>query len=140
MKTLSEDPKLNGINVRDELLKFYEQWYSANIMCLAVYGKENLDDLEQMVVPRFSEIVNKNVTAPRWTDHPFLPEHYATKVSILPVKDSRSLALTFLIGDLDKYYKAGVRVNYIEAVVLCMGGIVAYCVLYFDKHGSRKHI
>lgn len=79
-------------------------------MCLAVYGKEKLDELEAMVVPRFSEIANKNVTAPRWTDHhPFLPEHFATKVSILPVKDSRSLTLSFLMGDLDKDYKAGVN-------------------------------
>lgn len=110
MKTLSDDPKTLGINVRDELLKFYDKWYSANIMCLAVYGKEKLDELEEMVIPRFAEIANKNITSPRWTDHPFLPEHYATKVSIVPVKDSRSLTLTFLTGDLDQFYKAGVGI------------------------------
>lgn len=107
-KTLSEDPKRLGINVREELLKFHEKWYSANIMCLAVYGRETLDELEAMVIPRFSEIVNKNVVSPRWTNHPFLPEHYATKVSIVPVKDSRTLTLTFPTGDLDQFYKAGV--------------------------------
>lgn len=109
IQTLSEKPKAQGINVRDELLKFYEKWYSANIMCLAVYGKEKLDELEEMVIPRFAEIANKNVTSPRWTDHPFLPEHYANKVSIVPVKDSRSLTLTFPTGDVDQFYKAGVN-------------------------------
>lgn len=108
-KTLSEDPKQSGINVREELLKFHEKWYSANIMCLAVYGRESLDELEAMVIPRFSEIVNKNVVSPRWSNHPFLPEHYASKVSIVPVKDSRTLTITFPTGDLDQYYKAGVR-------------------------------
>lgn len=38
-KTLFEIPKANGINVRDELLKFHDTWYSANIMALAVTGK-----------------------------------------------------------------------------------------------------
>lgn len=38
-KTLFEDPQANGINVRDELLKFHDTWYSANIMALAVMGK-----------------------------------------------------------------------------------------------------
>lgn len=126
MMTLSEEPLLNGINVRDELLKFYDKWYSANIMCLSVYGKEKLDELEQMVVPRFSEVVNKNVTAPRWTDPPYLPEHNATKVSILPVKDSRSLTLSFLMDDLDKYYRAGVN-QFSSKQILC----VRVCVYIF---------
>lgn len=107
-KTLCDDPKQAGIDVRNELLKFHDKWYSANIMCLSVYGREPLDELEAMVIPRFSAIVNKNVESPRWPNHPFLPEHYATKLSIVPVKDSRSLTITFPTGDLDQYYKAGV--------------------------------
>lgn len=107
-KTLVDDPSVQGINVRKELMNFHQKWYSANIMCLCVYGKESLDDLEEMVVSKFSEIVNKNVVAPRWTNHPFLPEHYATKIYIIPVKDSRTLQITFPIGDLDQYYKSGV--------------------------------
>lgn len=37
--TLCEIPKQKNIEVRDELLKFHKQWYSANIMSLAVIGK-----------------------------------------------------------------------------------------------------
>jgi insulysin len=37
--TLESLPKEKGINVRDELLKFHEKWYSSNVMCLAVLGK-----------------------------------------------------------------------------------------------------
>lgn len=107
-KTLSDDPKCNGIDVRDSLLHFHDKWYSANIMCLSVYGRETLDELESMVIPRFSEIVNKNAETPKWTDHPFLPDHYKSRVSIVPVKDSRSLSIMFPTGDLDQYYKAGV--------------------------------
>lgn len=38
-ETLDTIPKKNGINVRDELLKFHKEWYSANIMSLSILGK-----------------------------------------------------------------------------------------------------
>lgn len=37
--TLYEIPKQQNIEIRDELLKFHKQWYSSNIMSLAVIGK-----------------------------------------------------------------------------------------------------
>ena len=37
--TLCDIPKSQNIDVREELLKFHKQWYSANIMSLAVIGK-----------------------------------------------------------------------------------------------------
>ena len=37
--TLDTIPKSKGINTRDELLKFHSQYYSSNIMSLAVLGK-----------------------------------------------------------------------------------------------------
>jgi insulysin len=38
-QTLDIIPKENGINVREELLKFHDTWYSSNIMALAILGK-----------------------------------------------------------------------------------------------------
>lgn len=40
--TLDTIPKSKGINTRDELLKFHSQYYSSNIMSLAVLGKGNV--------------------------------------------------------------------------------------------------
>ena len=37
--TLETRPKENGLDVRDELLKFHNSLYSANIMALAVLGR-----------------------------------------------------------------------------------------------------
>lgn len=37
--TLDTIPKEQGLNVRDELLKFHDKWYSSNIMSLAILGK-----------------------------------------------------------------------------------------------------
>lgn len=39
--TLDVRPKEKGLDTRQELLKFYEEYYSANIMHLVVYAKGN---------------------------------------------------------------------------------------------------
>ncbi|KAJ9600258.1 hypothetical protein L9F63_009434, partial [Diploptera punctata] len=106
-QTLDTIPKENGINVREELLKFHDTWYSSNIMALAVLGKESLNQLEELVVELFSDVKNKNVTAPKWTEHPFGPEQLQMKGFIVPVKDLRNLNITFPIPDLHEYYKSG---------------------------------
>nr|KAG5698799.1 hypothetical protein BaRGS_032218 [Batillaria attramentaria] len=46
------------------------QFYSSNIMALAVVGKESLDQLTEMVVPLFCGVENKSVTVPEWLDAP----------------------------------------------------------------------
>lgn len=104
--TLLTVPTERGINTREELMKFHDKWYSANIMCLAVIGKESLDELEEMVVPKFSQIVNKNISRQLWQNEPYSKEQYGTKVYIVPVKDIRALTLSFTIDDLSKHYKS----------------------------------
>lgn len=106
-QTLDIIPKESGINVREELLKFHDTWYSSNIMALAILGKESLDELEIMAVELFSDVQNKNVTALTWTEHPFGPEQLQMKGYIVPIKDLRNLNITFPIPDLLEYYKAG---------------------------------
>lgn len=106
-QTLYENPRQNNINVRNELMKFHNQWYSPNIMSLAVFGKESLDDLERFVVQMFSQIENKNVKAPCWPDMPYDESQLGTKTYIIPVKDTRSLTISFQLEDLEQYYKAG---------------------------------
>jgi len=39
MDTLHVRPEENGVDTRSELIKFYDEHYSANIMHLVVYGK-----------------------------------------------------------------------------------------------------
>ncbi|XP_011312074.1 insulin-degrading enzyme, partial [Fopius arisanus] len=105
-ETLDVNPKKNGINVRDELLKFHGTWYSANIMALSVLGKESLNDLEKMVVKMFAEVQNKEVDAPEWPDHPFNENHYEHKWFIVPVKDVRTLKMIFPLPELREHYKS----------------------------------
>ena len=100
--TLEKEPKAKGINVREELLKFHQTWYSANIMSLTVLGNQTLDELETMVTEYFSEVVNKDVQVPSWPDHPYDP--CATLVHLLPIKDMRQLNMSFPIPDYSSEY------------------------------------
>ncbi|CAB3224482.1 unnamed protein product [Arctia plantaginis] len=106
-ETLETIPKSKNMDVRKELLKFHEKWYSSNIMTLVVLGKESLDELEAIVVPLFSAVEDRSVTAPTWPEHPYPPELRRKRAYCLPVKDMRSLSIDFPVPDTRKYYKSG---------------------------------
>ncbi|ELU09335.1 hypothetical protein CAPTEDRAFT_155510 [Capitella teleta] len=104
--TLLDDPKSRGQDPREELLKFHRQFYSSNIMALSVLGKETLDELTDLVLPLFTQTENRNVTIPEWHQHPFGPDQVKMKANVVPVKDIRSLNVTWPIPDLTPHYKA----------------------------------
>uniref|UniRef100_A0A3B3IIR7 Insulin-degrading enzyme n=1 Tax=Oryzias latipes TaxID=8090 RepID=A0A3B3IIR7_ORYLA len=104
--TLETRPCEEGIDVRQELLKFHSTYYSANLMGLCVLGRESLDELTSMVVKLFGEVENKNVPIPEFPDHPFQEEHLRQFYKVVPIKDIRNLYVTFPIPDLQKYYKS----------------------------------
>ena len=97
-ETLSNIPKSKGIDVRKSLLEFHDKWYSANIMALTVVGQDDLDQLESMVVEKFSNVANKNVTVPTWNDHPYADQG-GFQLKVVPIKDLRHLNMTFPIKD-----------------------------------------
>lgn len=45
-KTLHDEPLSRGVRIRDRIIQFYDEHYSANLMKLVVLGRESLDDLE----------------------------------------------------------------------------------------------
>lgn len=78
-------------------------------MKLAVFGKESLDELEELTVELFSGIQNKAVEVPKWSDEIYLEDQKAIKVYIVPVKDSRNLTISFQMDSfLDQYFRSGV--------------------------------
>lgn len=40
--TLDTLPKSRGLNVREQLLQFHQQWYSSNVMAVVVLGRGEL--------------------------------------------------------------------------------------------------
>ena len=92
--------------IRDELIRFYENHYSANIMALAVLGKEPLDQLREWVVEKFSAIPNTGKTRLEVDVPMFRPEQLPARMEIVPVKDRRSLSLAFPIPPVDIHFRS----------------------------------
>lgn len=53
LQTLQKD------NIRDELLKFYENHYSSHKMNVVIYGCESIEYLQKLAINYFSPIQNK---------------------------------------------------------------------------------
>ncbi len=91
---------------REELLEFHSKYYSANLMTLAIVGKQDLDTLQKWVEQYFSEIPNFNV--PPLT----FPQTYLKKKPLLrvariePNKDRRTLKLTFALPSIRHLYES----------------------------------
>ena len=102
-ETLSD---LAGNSIRDELIRFYKSHYSANIMALAVVGKEPLPQLRQWVIEKFSDIPNTGKSRLEVDAPLFAPGQLPARVNIIPVKDRRGLSLTFPVPPVDQHRRS----------------------------------
>ncbi|AZZ91125.1 peptidase M16 [Hahella sp. KA22] len=103
LETLADRP---GEDVRDALLKFYEQHYSADIMKLTVYGKEPLDTMEAWVKEKFSGVKKRDIEHNQKRPPLFKPGAAPTLLSVKPIKEKRSLHLMFEAPPIEPYYHA----------------------------------
>jgi insulysin len=71
---------LDKDDIRDQLLDFYDKWYSANTMKLCVYSNKELDDIEKIVVDKFSSIENKQIQIPNFNSPKNYPKSFLGKL------------------------------------------------------------
>ncbi len=95
-----------GSSVRDELLAFYDKYYSANQMKLVVLGSESLDELEALVRPMFSPVPNKSFEHTEIAAPFFAEGGLPMLVKIEPEATLRQLQLAFPIADYREAYQA----------------------------------
>ena len=97
--TLKERPQENGVDLREQLLEYYKNHYSANMMTLAVVGREPLDQLEEWVTKMFSGVPNNDVPPPErsWAGKvaPFTNGNEV--LSVVPIKDDRSFTISWVL-------------------------------------------
>lgn len=105
LETLEENPNSQNINVRDRLIQFYKEHYSANLMKVVVIGRESLDQLQEWVTEKFSAVPNTNKSKPFYDASPYAPENINVLIKAKPVKDIKRLSLRFPIPDLLDYYE-----------------------------------
>ncbi len=92
LKTLEDRP---DSLIRDELLAFYQQHYSAKKMTLALIGNYDLDTLEQWTKDRFSAIPVGKPVAETTRPSLYQQNQLPLDLQIEPIKELRQLKLTF---------------------------------------------
>lgn len=95
----------DGRSVRDDMLAFYEQYYSAHLMSLVVLGREPLDKLESMVSPRFSAVQQRDAKIPSGYPDLFSQGSLPASLEIKPEKELRQLNFVFPIPNPNQFYK-----------------------------------
>uniref|UniRef100_A0ACD5WHF8 Uncharacterized protein n=1 Tax=Avena sativa TaxID=4498 RepID=A0ACD5WHF8_AVESA len=105
-ETLETKPKERGLDIRLELLKFYEN-YSANIMHLVVYGKESLDCIQSLVESLFSNVKNTDQRSFKCPSQPLAAEHLQLLIKAIPIKEGDHLRILWPVTPNIQFYKEG---------------------------------
>ncbi|XP_056865432.1 insulin-degrading enzyme-like 2 isoform X1 [Raphanus sativus] len=105
MDTLHVRPEAKGIDTRSELIKFYDKHYSASIMHLVVYGKENLDKTQGLVEETFQEIPNTNKSIPIFPGQPCSLDHLQVLVKSVPIRQGHKLTVSWPIAPSIHHYE-----------------------------------
>jgi insulysin len=103
LETLADRP---NSDVRDELLAFYQRYYSANLMALSVVGRESLDDLERWVRDRFTQIENRNASALSIDVPLYAAGALPARLNVTPERESFSVSFAFPMRSIRKHWRA----------------------------------
>ncbi|KAL6530464.1 Insulin-degrading enzyme-like 1, peroxisomal [Orobanche minor] len=106
-ETLDVRPKERGLNTRQELLRFYNENYSANLMHLVIYSKDALDKSESMVRSKFQEIRNTDRSCITFDGQPCDSESLQILVKAVPIKQGHKLRFVWPITPEILHYKEG---------------------------------
>lgn len=92
LDTLKDKP---GSVLNDEMRKFYDTYYSANIMKLTLVGKQSLPELKALAQKHFSNIPNKNVPLPEVAEPGLTKSELGKSIHYKPIKDLKALYVDF---------------------------------------------
>ena len=101
LESLSSD----ATPIRDDVVAFYQRYYSASNMTLAVLAPESLDDIEKTVRARFLSVKSGDVNKPSYDEPLFLENTLPGLVTLVPEQDRRSLSLLFPMPDQQAFYR-----------------------------------
>ncbi|NRQ43544.1 insulinase family protein [Rheinheimera sp. YQF-2] len=96
-----EDSKLHP-----ETVAFYQKYYSANIMKVALLSNLPLREMEQLAVKHFSSIENKNIEKPGVTAELDFSRLGGKRIHYVPNQDVKQLRLDFTIANNTERFAA----------------------------------
>lgn len=105
LETLADNTDSPDNSVRADLLAMYDQYYSANLMKLVVLGTEDLQQLESMVVAKFSAIKDQQTSVEPHGQAFFQSGQLPLQVQISPIKELRELSLMFELPKMTPHWQ-----------------------------------
>ncbi|KAH3684490.1 hypothetical protein WICPIJ_004540 [Wickerhamomyces pijperi] len=103
-QTLGDIPSSEGVDVRAELLKFYKDSYSANLMKVSVLGRESLETLESWVIEKFSAVPNYSRPVPTFQGQVFTSNELQRIIKAKPVMSKNKISISFNVPDHEKHW------------------------------------
>ena len=94
-----------GSKVREELKQFYNDFYRADYMTLALEGPQPLSELLRLAQLFFSTIASADKPLTKITTPLYLPEHQAIYINVQPVRNDHQLIISFAMPSIDEYYR-----------------------------------
>ncbi|WP_020683295.1 insulinase family protein [Marinobacterium rhizophilum] len=113
LETLSNDEP--GA-LRQDLLDFYQRYYSANLMTLVVLGAEPVETLRTLVESRFAAIKNFDAAPYRDTAPLYTPGTLPARLDIQTLDDTRQLSLSFPLPPARDYW-AQKPLHYLSSLI-----------------------
>ena len=95
----------DGVSISQEVKDFFDYYYQASVMTLAIEGPQSLIELENLTREMFSQIKNNRPFLPAITEPLYLPEHQSIYIDVHPVKNEHQLIISFAMESIDKYYQ-----------------------------------
>ena len=95
----------NGESISQEVKDFFDYYYQASFMTLAIEGPYSLIELESLTREMFCQIKNNTPSLPAITEPLYLPEHQSIYIDVHPVKNEHQLIISFAMESIDKYYQ-----------------------------------
>lgn len=102
IETLSDN---SDGDVRQELENFFQTYYCAQYMTLAMEGPQTLDELEALANTFFSPIKQAKKALEPIAEPLYLPEHQQVFINVCPVKNDRQLIISFAMPSIDHLYR-----------------------------------
>ncbi|KAJ1923853.1 metalloprotease [Tieghemiomyces parasiticus] len=93
-ETLLINPPKLGIDIHQEVHRYYETYYSSNLMKLVILGNQGLPTLTEWAINIFSGIYNKIVPVPQ-IERILLPADFNRQILVKSHQHTRSLVLLF---------------------------------------------
>ncbi|KTW26034.1 hypothetical protein T552_03303 [Pneumocystis carinii B80] len=104
-KTLVEDTRKKNINIASIVSKFFQEHYSSNLMKLVLFSSKTLDELEKYAATYFSDVPDKNLERPKFTEEPFGKDVIGNQYWYKPIADKMTMELVFPITSQIHLYK-----------------------------------